>query len=127
MKRRDDAGFTLVEALLAIAILSIAAVAALPAFVTQMESNHRNEARGEAVTAAEQVLEGLRLARPDEMPSGGRVGPDWILVGDREFEVFTDYCAKPQYCSTGSRHLRVEVRWQNRKVYDVETVYTKFD
>ena len=47
------------------------------------------------------------------------------MVDGREFEVVTHYCRIPEYCSSGTRQVTVEIRYGGREVYDVDSVYTR--
>jgi general secretion pathway protein I len=126
-------GFTLVEALVAMALLGIAAAAILPAFMVQYDANSRAEIRGGAITAAQQVLEDLRLQDPHTMPDplGSGDPPDQprqVAVGDQTYDVVARYCERAEFCppaAPGSRHITVEVSFQGRIVYVVETIYTQ--
>ncbi len=121
----SERGFTLVEAAMALLILAVVLVGVLPAFTMLLNANTRSEVRSEAVGATQIVLEGLRLSDPSTMPNEGADDPVYHTIGDRDFEVITRYCIRPEYCGPTSRHLLVEVFLDNRKVYDVETVFTK--
>jgi type II secretory pathway pseudopilin PulG len=116
-----------VESLVALLLLGIASVAILPAFLTQTDSNSRNELRTAAVSAVSQRLEELRREDPAAMPSTGTSAAQSIVIGGRDFEVFTQYCARPTLCNATSRHLVVEARLGGRKLYDVETVFTQIE
>jgi type II secretion system protein I len=119
-------GFSLIEALMAVAILAMVAVGVLPAIISHMDANSRNELRSGAISAAEERLEALRLQDPVALPDSGSSAPQLVTVDGREYEVITHYCERSELCSgDSSRHLRVEVRFDGRTVYDVETVYTQ--
>lgn len=121
-------GFTLVEALVAIAILGLTGLAVLPAFMSHLDANTRSELRSDAIGAVHQRMEWLRLQDPDDMPTGGSPDSQFVTIGGREYEVRTHYCLRSEYCppgSPGSRHLTVEIYFEERKIYDVETVYTQ--
>lgn len=120
-------GTTLVEALVAMLILGIAAAAILPAFVTQMDASNISEERTTAVAASQQVLETHRLTDPSTMPTSGSSSPQMVVVGPHAFSVITRYCVTSAYCDTTSRHVVVEVWSDGVMVYDVETVYTKLE
>lgn len=122
MKER---GFTLVETLVAMGILSMVVVGVLASFMVQSASNTRSEQRTEAVAVAEQTLEFLRLDDPETMPDSGTTGPQLVNLNGREYEVYTSYCAQSGYCSDTARHLVVQVFLNGREVYDVETIYTQ--
>ena len=126
MARLNERGFSLTEALVAVAILAMVAVGVLPAFMTHMDANSRNELRSGAISAAQERLEALRLVDPSGLPTSGSTDPQLVTVDGREFEVVTHYCERTEYCqSDASRALRVEVRFDGRTIYDVETVYTQ--
>lgn len=120
-----EKGATLVEALVALVILGVALAGILPSFTTQLHSNARCEQRSGAVSAAQQVLDALRLEDPAAMPMIGTSAPQLIMVGELQYEVITRYCADNTYCNTESRHLIVEVQRDGRTIYDVETIYTQ--
>jgi prepilin-type N-terminal cleavage/methylation domain-containing protein len=118
-------GFTLVEALLSMAILGILAAAMVPAFLTQVQSNTRSEMRTSAILAAQQIMEDLRLEDPGTLPASGASAPQQVVAGSQTFEVVTRYCVFEAYCDAATRHLVVEVFQDGRRVYDAETVYTR--
>lgn len=118
-------GFTLVESLVAMAIIGLIAVAIVPAFLTQLDSNARSEVRTGSIAAAQQILEDLRIPDPGTLPPAGAAGPVAVVVGDHVFDVVVHYCLTESYCDDASRHLKVEVFHKGRKTYDAETVYTQ--
>jgi len=116
---------SLVEALLAIVILGMALASVTQAFMTQRKVNEMNELRSGAEAAAQQVMERLRREDPASMPSSGASSPETIVVDGRGYQVVTRYCLDAGYCGAGSRHLRLEVSFAGRSLFDVETVYTQ--
>lgn len=123
MKR--ERGFSLLEAMAALGILSLATIGILPAFIVQLRANTRSEIRSGAVRAVQQALEELRLEDPVTLPDSGSTPPQLILVGDHEYAVVTSFCLRDEFCGTSSRHIEVEVSYEGRRVYAVETVYTQ--
>jgi general secretion pathway protein I len=120
------AGFTLSEALIALALVAMVAVAVVPVFVMHMDVNTRDEIRSGAVSAAQERLEALRLEPPAAMPPEGSTAPQLVEVDGRRYEVVTHYCEIDEYCEDSrSRHVRVEVLIDGTTIYDVETVYTE--
>ena len=117
-------GFSLVEALIAVAIIGIAISAIAPAFFVQMDANTRNEERTEAAAAAALVMERLRYEDPSKMPDSGASDPRKITVGKRVYEAVVTFCAIPEYCGPGSRHVRTEVSLDDNVLYTIETVYS---
>ena len=133
--RQRDGGFSLIEALVAIAILGIVLAALVPAFIGNLRTNTGSEIRGGAVRAAQQVLESLRAAgcfQPAEcdstqtyLPTAGTLGPQTVQAGGRAFSVITRLCPDNAHCSENTRHLRVEVSLDDRVVYTADTVYSQ--
>ena len=121
----SERGFSLVEAVVAIAILGTVVIGILPAFTVQFSSNTRNEVRSGAVAVTQIVIEDHRMDDPTTMPTGGSDAPVFHSIGNRDYEAITHYCLRNEYCDTYSRHLLVEVFLDNRKVYDVETIFVK--
>jgi len=118
-------GFTLIEALMAVAILGIALVGVLPSFITLLDANTLSEERSDAVAVAQLVREDLRRTEPSTLPSSGVSAVQLITVGDKEFEALTRYCVRSEYCGSASRHIVVEIAYAGTTVYQIETVYTK--
>lgn len=118
-------GFSLLECLVALAILGMILAGVVPAFFHYMDVNTRNELRTGAIAAAQEQMELTRGVDPQSMPSSGSAGPVFIDVGGREFEVLTTYCANAGYCGTDTRHVVVEVSFGGNTLYRTETVYTR--
>ncbi len=117
-------GFSLVEAIVATAILGILMAAVIPAFMSNLQVNNRNEQRSEAVNLAQQTLETLRRTDMASLPMSGSSTASALYNG-RTYTLVTRYCSAASYCAQNSaRHLVVEIRLDGKKVYDVETVYT---
>jgi len=121
----NERGFTLLEGLLALAILGIALAGILPAFFGYMNVNTRNEVRTGAVAAAQEQMETLRFGDPSAMPTNGATGPSYVTVEEREYELISRYCIRSEYCTTNSRHVLVEVGFGGNVVYQTESVFTK--
>jgi prepilin-type N-terminal cleavage/methylation domain-containing protein len=121
----NERGFTLLEGLLALAILGIALAGILPAFFGYMNVNTRNEMRTGAVAAAQEQMEALRFGDPSTMPTSGFTGPTSVRVDDREYELISRYCIRSEFCTTHSRHVLVEVGFDGNVVYQTESVFTK--
>jgi type II secretion system protein I len=123
-------GLTLVETLVALALLSVMALAVLPAFTSHADTNTRCEARADAVTLAQRQLEALRGRALSTMPASAATESATVAAGGRSYEVETHFCLDDQFCppaSPGSRHLTVEVYYQGQRLYDAATVYTELD
>ena len=118
-------GFSLVEGIMALAILGVVMAAVIPTFTTYQDTNRRNEERTCAVAVAQQVLEANRRLDPGLMMNSG--GADWpsVSLDGRVYDVFISYCLLEQYCTDNSRHLTVEVSYDGRTLYSAESVFTK--
>ena len=84
MRFRDDEGFTLIEAVVSIAIFAIVATAATFAIVSSARASSATDLRVAAGQIAQQQLDRIVLlgAEPREAPTSGTVTAD-----DRTFDV----------------------------------------
>lgn len=121
----SERGFTLVEAVFALAILAITLAAVLPAFVDFLDANSLSEERSNAVAAAQQVMEELRQFDPGSLPTSGSSAVQTVTVGNHEYELTAHYCRESIYCTSAARHIVLEVNFGGNTVYTVETVYTQ--
>ncbi len=122
---RDSSGMTLVEVLIALAILALVMMAMLPSFLSYFDANTRNEQRTGAVEAAQHVVETLRRDDPATLPTSGSSSIQVVTVGSRDYEVVTHYCRNASFCTSASRHLVIEVRLGGSEIYSVESVFTQ--
>ncbi|MCP3980088.1 MAG: prepilin-type N-terminal cleavage/methylation domain-containing protein [bacterium] len=118
-------GFTLVEALIAMALLGIILSGVAAGFVSLSTINTHNELRTGAVQAAQIVMEAWRGVSPVDMPDPLRIVRENVVVGEREFRVHTRFCGIAELCSEDVRHIVVEVNFQGNRIYSVETVYSR--
>lgn len=121
----NDRGFTLLEALVAMAILGAALAGMIPAFQTFLDANSLSEQRSNAVAAAQQVMETLRQVDPATLPASGTSDVATVTVGLHEYEVVATYCAEPSHCSSAARHVILEVSLAGQTVYTVESVFAR--
>lgn len=127
LQHRNEQGFSLIEAIVAILILGVALSAIIPSFIFQAETTRQNELRTGAVAAAQQTLDALRQQDFSDWPNSG----DEVLVatGLRDYTVTITYCEGDvnTFCGDGSRQARAVVSYQGEEFYSVETVYTTFE
>ena len=66
-----------------------------------------------------------RGAEPDgnSKPTELRVLANCLTKIDTAMQMH--YCLKNEFCGINSRHLEIEVSYENRRIYTVETVYTQ--
>jgi type II secretory pathway pseudopilin PulG len=128
MKR---AGLTIIEALVALSIMGIALAFLAPSFVGYSKVNTDSEIRGEAVAAAQQVLDTLRRKDFNTWPTSGTA--ENFNASSRTYSSKITYCtpiATPSsscYSTASTRHVKVEVTYNEKIVYQVETVFTDFE
>jgi prepilin-type N-terminal cleavage/methylation domain-containing protein len=122
---RDDAGFSLMEVLMSMVLLGVVGAGLAPGMLMNVKAITRNELRSESIAAAQQVLDDLRTEDPTTLPSTGDTEATASING-RTFDITTYYCLESTICDSGnSRHLTVEVRYKNERIYGVETVFTQ--
>lgn len=122
--RRQRAGLTLVESLVALAVLAIAMAGVIPIFASNARINSRMELRTGSVVAAQTVLDDLRRQWV------GWPASSTVTVGSRDYSVAISVCAEGSsdcMTRTDSRHVRLEVSHSGTTYYEVETVFTRFD
>ncbi len=125
MAMNGEAGSSLIEALIAILLVGIAAMGLTSGFSVMLDTNTRCEERTAAVAAAEQELEGLRMANVETLPETGKSAAKRVRMDERDYDVVIWYCKTKAYCTDNSRHLEIEVTHDGRTVYTVETVFTQ--
>lgn len=119
-------GFSLLEAVVAVAIFGIALAAIVPAFIYYAQTNLASQRKTEAVVVAQRVVDGLRQTDFALWPASGTVSA--ADAGGSNFQVALTYCTGSlTLCNDGARHLRVEVSQGGKVYYRVETVYTTFN
>jgi prepilin-type N-terminal cleavage/methylation domain-containing protein len=121
-----EKGFTLIEVLVAITLFSIVSMGLAGGFVMQMKANNDNAIRIQAISAAQQVLDSLRVSDPSTYPTTGSDSPRSISIAGRIFSVVVSYCAIPSLCTAvTTRHLRAAVTYKGKKRYEVDTVFSQ--
>ena len=121
----SERGFTLLEALIAMAILGIALAGLIPTFQSFMDANSFSEERSNAVAAGQEVMEILRQADPSSLPSSGTSAAQAVTVGNHEYEVVATYCRETSYCTSATRHVVVEVSFAGDTIYTLESVFSR--
>ena len=125
MRRRREGGFTLLEVMVAISLMGIMLSGLPAAFISFSQYNSRMELRTQALAAAQQVLDDVRMDDPQSLPSSGSTSESKVVDG-RTFDVIVNFCDNPTWCDTNSRHLSLEVDYNGQlSIVEVETVYTK--
>lgn len=122
---RRTAGFSLIEALVAVSIFGVALAAIVPSFVFYSQTNLTSQRRTEATAIAQQVVDGLRQKDFAAWDASGKTYT--LSAGGGSYEAKLTYCtAALTLCNSGARHLKVEVNQNGKTYYEVETVFTAF-
>jgi len=118
-------GFSLLELLIAVAIVGTVVMGVVPAFMACKDANQRNAIRSGAAAVAQRAMEAQRRVDPSTLPTSGSSAIEVVREGDRDYEVITRYCVASAWCDFETRHLMVEVSFGPQTVLTVETVFTK--
>ena len=124
LRKRQRSGMTLVESLVSAAILLIVMASVMPAFISNLQINSDSEISADAVVAGRYVLEGYRAANTRDIPSTGSQ-EDTVTVRERAYTVTSYFCERNEFCTGESRHIRLEVAFEEEVEYETETVYTR--
>lgn len=120
-----QAGFSLIEAVVAIAILGILMSSVVPALTSTLGLNGKERVRREAVSVARAVIQDLGAKHPSALPMEG-ADVSTVARDGRIFSVRVQYCLNRNYCQQDtSRHVTVEVKENETTRYRVETVLAK--
>ena len=124
-----EAGFTLVEVVVALAIMGVVIAASTTSFITHLRANYTAELIFEGEQAAQSVIDDLRYEEVSSLPLNGTDSPRNITMNAlREFQVYVTYCPEDTYCSSDTvRHLRVRADYRGERVYQTETVFTQLE
>lgn len=121
MRRGRTAGFTLVEALAAVALFALAAAAIGVLATSSMLHTARNRHATTAAMLAQEQVEALRGLRYDDIAGG----TDTVTVAGRAYTVATD--VEDDTPAAGMKRIGVSVSWtgpEGSRSYDVETIFT---
>lgn len=137
----NQAGFSIIEMLVALVILGVALTSILPVFINYATVNRNTEIRAEAVSAAEEVMDGLRQRSFNQWAAFERTmerdGVE-VVKGDpnddtdngRTYQVAMEWCNQPvtglSLCDDNGqqRHVRVNICLNSQLQYSVTTVFT---
>ena len=121
----NNKGFTLLEALIALAIMVVVMAALIPTFQNFLDANTVSERRSNALAAAQVMIEALRHKDPGSLPSSGSSSVESVAIGDHEYELVAHFCQSSGYCDADSRHIVVEVSFAGKTIYTIESVFTR--
>jgi prepilin-type N-terminal cleavage/methylation domain-containing protein len=130
----NQQGFTLLETLVAMLVLLAALAGVVPLFMTYRLSIINNEEETGAIYISEQLMDQIRQVDASTMPTGGSYTalPSGVSIEEvdhlgKTYNPTITYCQNSTFCDTNSRHILIEVNRNGDEIYEVETVYTKFE
>jgi prepilin-type N-terminal cleavage/methylation domain-containing protein len=152
MKRyqNSEKGFTLIETTIALLVLGMCLMFAMPLILYAQVGNNRNEIRNGALVVSQRVFDDIRSQNLSSLPlSDGNIptatNPVNLPVDSthpmneeaaitkvlgRQYQTKITYCpditTDPTVCSIEHRSFKVEVSYNDSKVYDLEGTYTSF-
>lgn len=124
MNVENERGFSLLETLAAIAVLSIFLPVVTSSFLSNLRHNLNSQIRYEGIQAAQSVLDELRFQDISELAP--EPSPRIVAIGQRTFQVQVSYCEISSYCpSTEIKHVSVDVTYDSELVYETDTIFTE--
>ncbi|KAI9135009.1 prepilin-type N-terminal cleavage/methylation domain-containing protein [Acaryochloris sp. CCMEE 5410] len=138
--RHREQGLTLVEAVVSILIFFIAIGGIVPISLNYSLAAIRNEQKTGAIAISQQIMDELRQVDASTLPDGNTTettlptGTSGASLADvsfmgKSYSSQITYCqtSSASYCDANSRHIKIEVFRDGQSIYEVETVYTKFE
>ncbi|ULH17280.1 type II secretion system GspH family protein (plasmid) [Deinococcus sp. KNUC1210] len=130
MQADRQAGFTLVELLVSIAILAVLMSTLISAFLFNAGLNTKSEMRSAAVRVAVNIVENYRNDNTyDSLPLNGATQTSNVTESGRTFRVVTTFCPpdmpSEMVCSSSARFIRVEVYNGTTEIYQTDSYFTQ--
>jgi prepilin-type N-terminal cleavage/methylation domain-containing protein len=143
-KASEQAGFTLLETMIALTTLGICTAYAMPLFLYAKINNSRSEIRTGALIVAQRVFDNVRSQPIASLPTNDGVTAETTLnplvlpitanttAMGRPYQATITYCqnnstAVPPICGTNYRQFQVQVSYRGTNVYDLQGTYTQFN
>ncbi|WP_310410152.1 type II secretion system protein [Chamaesiphon sp. OTE_8_metabat_110] len=136
-----EAGFSLIETVIALTTLGVCLAYAMPLFLYAKVNNSKSEIRTGALIVSQRVFDKIRSESIADLPSNDGVAnasppinpkslPVETAMG-RPYQTTVTYCegvsTDSTVCSDKYRKFKVEVSYNGTKVYDLEGTYTQFE
>ncbi|RMG39431.1 MAG: type II secretion system protein [Candidatus Dadabacteria bacterium] len=121
---KNESGFSLIEVLASLALISIVASGLVPSFALHSHFNNETHTQTLAAAAAQMVMDRLRLENPENLPLSGD-STETVSAGGKNFTIITSYCLRASYCTSKTRHIALQVTAANKTYFNTETVYTR--
>lgn len=121
---KKTGGFTMVETLVSMAILTIAIMPLLKLGISYRIMVTDMKLKSEAMTAAQRVAEGYRQGVITTLPSSG-TQTQTISLGNRSYVVNTDICTATTYCTTATRDFIFRVSLNGKERYRMQAIFSE--
>jgi prepilin-type N-terminal cleavage/methylation domain-containing protein len=119
-----EKGFSLMEVLVTLVIITLVSSGIFQSLLLNIRQTRDTFYRSQAVLAAQEYLDQLRMLDPHTIPQSGQVNTS-VDIADREFDIEVTHCATQEFCTPNTRHIELDVFYRGKKRFHVETVYTK--
>ena len=128
---KNQSGFTLLEFIVSMGILSFAISGFLSSSISMSKMLSNGDIQSKAILVAQEVLDEVRLYDLKSLTTTNHSDSAInITIDGVTLSAIVTYCKNSTFCpptsSNDVRHINVDVYFQGKKVYDIETVYTKF-
>ncbi len=146
--RSSEEGFTIIEALVSLTILGVSLFSLTDIFLYNRTIAIKSGMRMEAVAVSQQILDDLRQSDISTFPMSGiktyndlpsnpyTATPSLTALSTasstptplHSFSASITYCGQAGFtCNpSSSRYIHLEVQYNGKTIYTVETAYTKF-
>ncbi len=134
-KRKSQAGFSLIETMIALTTLGVCLAYAMPLFLYAKINNSKSEIRTGALIVSQRVFDDIRSKPISGLPTNpldptvinSTNSPQLVKAMGRTYDAKVTYCEVATDCSNKYRKFKVEVNYNAAKVYDLEGTYTEFE
>lgn len=117
-------GFTLIETLVTIVVVTIGIMGVLALMSGVFNINQRADTQGQAVQLAQLEFDTLKRTALSKVPATGTVDRT-VNYSGRDFTVRQRYCVTAAYCIGDQRSVQMDILLNNTVMFTGETVLTE--
>ena len=128
----NNRGMSLFEVIVSALVVTIASLTIIPLMLNYKLQIIENEIELGAVASTRMIMEDLRqediASFPnsgsfDILPSGRDISD--LSYNDKTYDALVTYCQDVSLCDDGTRHINVEIFYNNKSIYQAENVFTQ--